>query len=108
MRNEKDRLSRQNTPLISHEPKWSSKLLDPLIFEGRDQDLDSWLSRMRTSSHRFPTDSLHRKQDWEEVARHIASRLRATSLNRFGTAEEIFDYPTQAYGDPDRQTGKTR
>jgi hypothetical protein len=45
--NEEGRLSRQNTPSISHEPKRSTKLPDPLIFEGRDQDLDSWLSRMR-------------------------------------------------------------
>jgi hypothetical protein len=30
-----------------HRFPMNPKLPDPLIFEGRDQDLDSWLSRMR-------------------------------------------------------------
>jgi hypothetical protein len=39
---EEDRLSKQNTSSISREPKRSAKLLDPLIFEGMDQDPESW------------------------------------------------------------------
>lgn len=41
--NEEGRLSRQNTPSISHEPKRSTKLRDPLIFEGRDQETAGYL-----------------------------------------------------------------
>jgi hypothetical protein len=44
--NEESRLSRQDTPSISHEPKRSTKLPDPLIFEGRDQDLESCAIRI--------------------------------------------------------------
>jgi hypothetical protein len=76
------------------------------IFEGRNQDLDSWPSRVRNKLHRCVTDNLPEGRIGEEVARHIAPRLRATSLNRFGTAEEIFDYLTRAYGDPDRWTAE--
>jgi hypothetical protein len=109
--NAEGRLSRQNTPSISHEPKRSTKLPDPLIFEGRDQDLDSWLSRMRNkllaNGDHYPTDSLQiaytESRIGGEAARHIAPRLRATALNRFRTAEEILDYLTQVYGDPDRR-----
>jgi hypothetical protein len=42
---EEDRLSKQNTPSIPREPKRSTKLPDPLIFEGRDRNLDSWRGR---------------------------------------------------------------
>ena len=34
--NEENRLSRQNTPSIPHEPKKLTKLPDPPIFEGKD------------------------------------------------------------------------
>lgn len=109
--NQEDRASRQNTPSIPHEPKKSTKLPDPPIFEGRDQDLDSWLSRMRNkllaNGDHYPTDSLQiaytESRIGGEAAKHIAPRLRATALNRFGTAEEIFGYLNQVYGDPDRR-----
>ena len=109
--NKEGRFSRPNTPSISHKPKRSTKLPDPLIFKGRDQDLDSWLSRMRNkllaNGDYYPTDSLQiaytESRIEGEAAKYIAPRLRATALNRFRTAEEIFDYLTQVYGDPDRR-----
>jgi hypothetical protein len=109
--NEEDRPSKQNTPSISHKLKKSTKLPDPLIFEGKGQDLDSWLSRMRNkllaNSDHYPTDPLQIAYTESRVkgkaAKYITPRLRATALNRFRTAEEIFDYLTQVYGDPDRR-----
>src|SRR5271154_1582565 len=108
--NEENRLSRQNTPSIP-EPKKSTKLPDPPIFEGKDQDLDSWLSRMRNkllaNGDHYPTDPLKiaytESRVGGEAAKHIAPRMRVTAINRFRTAEEMFDCLTQVYGDPDRR-----
>jgi hypothetical protein len=55
----------------------------------------------------YPTDSLQiaytESRIGGEAAKYIAPRLRATALNRFRTAEEIFDYLTQVYRDPNRR-----
>ena len=109
--NEEGRFSRPNTPSIFYEPKRLIKLPDPLIFKGRDQDLDSWLSRMRNkllaNGDYYPTDSLQiaytESRIGGEAAKYIAPRLRATALNRFRTTKEIFDYLTQVYRDPNRR-----
>jgi hypothetical protein len=64
-------------------------------------------NKLLANSDHYPTDSLQvaytESRIRGEAAKHIVSRLRAAALNRFEIAEEIFDYLTQVYRDPDRR-----
>ena len=93
------------------ETRKSTKIPDPPIFEGKEQDVENWLSRMRNKLQanldHYLTDHLQityaESRIGGDAAKHIAPRMRATALNRFETAEEIFDLLYQVYGDPDRR-----
>lgn len=110
---QKDTLSRQGSPAVQEvaAPKRSTKLPDPPIFENKEQDIDNWLSRMRNklkaNSDHYHTEEMKiaytESRIGGDAAKHIAPRMRDTALNRFETAEEIFEYLYQVFGDPDRR-----
>jgi hypothetical protein len=109
---EDERTIRQNTSVGSKvDLKRSIKLLDPPIFESREQNIELWLSRMRNklkaNADHYPTDELKiaytESRINGEAALHITPRIRETAFNRFETADEVLDLLSQDYGDPDRR-----
>jgi hypothetical protein len=104
-------LSRQNTPAPEGRTSKSTKLPDPPRFEGSSQDVDNWLSRMRNklkaNKDHFPTEELKIAYIESRVsgaaAKHIAPRMRDTSLNPFLEAEEVLSVINKVYGDPNRR-----
>ena len=69
-------------------------------------------NKLLPNSDHCPTDPLQiaytESRAGGEVAKHIAPRMRVTASNRFKTAEEIFDYLTRVYRDPDRRHAAQR
>jgi hypothetical protein len=108
-----ERITKQNTPTGSEtvSSKRFTKLPDPLIFESREQNIELWLSCMRSklkaNADHYPTDDLKmaytENRIGGEAALHIAPCIRETALNQFKTANEILDLLSQVYGDPDRR-----
>lgn len=89
----------------------SIKLPDPAIFEGPLQDINNWLSRIRNklkaNKDHFPTEDLKiayiKSRVGGATAKHIAPRMRDTSLNPFLEAEEVLSVINKVYGDPNRR-----
>jgi hypothetical protein len=103
--------SRQSTSAPEGRSSKSTKLPDPPLFEGPAQDVDNWLSRMRNklkaNKDHFPTEELKIAYIESRVsgaaAKHIAPRMRDTSLNPFLEAEEVLSVINKVYGDPNRR-----
>jgi hypothetical protein len=72
--NEEGRLSRQNNPSISHEPKRPTKLPDPLIFEGRDQDLGSWKGRNLSRENSQIISKMGLSSSWPTQFNYLGQR----------------------------------
>ena len=102
---------RQSSPAPEVRASKSTKLPDPPLFEGPSQDVDNWLSRMRNklkaNKDHFPTEELKIAYIESRVsgaaAKHIAPRMRDTSLNPFLEAEDVLSVINKVYGDPNRR-----
>ncbi len=83
----------------------SIKLLNSLLFEDSSQDVNNWLSRMRNklkvNKNHFSSEELkivYIESRVSEVAiKHIASRMRNTSLNSFLEVEEVLSIINKVY-----------
>jgi hypothetical protein len=64
-------------------------------------------NKLKANADHYLTDELKitytESRTNSETALHIALRMRETALNRFKTADEIFDLLSQVYGDSDRR-----
>ena len=102
----------QNTPSTQQRPVKSTKLPDPPIFEGKDgQSFDDWITKIRT---KLDTNSDHYNTELlrmgyiqglvgDKAMKHLATRLRHTSTNRFKTGEEMLVTLERVYVDPNRK-----
>lgn len=89
----------------------STKLPDPPIFLGTTEPaLEDWLSKMKTkliANHdHYPTEALQmgyvENRVSGQASKHLAPRLRSDAINKFTTADEMFETLDRVYGDPDR------
>jgi len=103
--------SRSEPPAPEGRTTKSTKIPDPPLFEGPSQDVDNWLPRMRNklkaNKDHFPTEELKIAYIESRVsgaaAKHIAPRMRDTSLNPFLEAEEVLSVINKVYGDRNRR-----
>ena len=90
----------------------STKLLDPPILTDRKEPAyDDWLAKMQSkleaNQDHFPTQALQigyiQSRIAGTAALHINPRLRPTAINKFKTADEIFEVLDKVFSDPNRK-----
>ncbi len=85
----------------------SIKLLDSSLFEDSSQNVNNWLSwmqnKLKTNKNHFSIEELKIVyiESWvsEAAIKHIASRMRNTSLNLFLEVEEVLSIINKMYDD---------
>jgi len=90
----------------------STKLPDPpILTDGKEPAYDDWIAKMQSkleaNQDHFPTQALQIGYIQSRVAGtaalHINPRLRPTAVNKFKTANEIFEVLDKVFSDPDRR-----
>ncbi len=98
-------LSQQSTLISEDQSSKSIKLLDSSLFKDSSQNVNNWLSRMqnklKTNKNHFSIKELKivyiESRVSEAAIKHIASRMRNTSLNLFLKVEEVLSIINKMY-----------
>src|SRR5271168_3581402 len=105
-------MPRSPTPQPAPAAVKSAKIPDPPVFTGaEDDDIDNWLSKMRSkltaNADHYNTEALKKSYVENRVggiaSKHLAPRLRENAVNAYTTAAQMLETLERVYADPDRR-----